>query len=38
MYDLWDMRFLKINRIDGEHPSVENYRHIKSFEIPKNLQ
>ena len=71
MYDLWDMKFLKINRIDGyrsfaftitvkvrpfigahntigidemtirigaEHPTVENFKHIQSFEIPKNLQ
>jgi len=71
LYDLWDIRFLKINRTDGyrsfaftitvevqpfigahntvgidemtiriggDHPIVENFKHIKSFPIPKYLQ
>ena len=71
LYDLWNMRFLRIDRlngyrgfaftitvevqpfigahntvgidemtirIEGESPTVENFKHIKSFPIPKNLQ
>jgi hypothetical protein len=71
MYDLWSMKFLRIERLDGyrsfaftiavevqpfigahntvgidemtikiegETPTIENFKHIKSFPIPKYLQ
>lgn len=71
LYDLWNMKFLQINRLNGyrsftftitvevrpfigahntigvdkmtirierENPTVENFKHIKSFPIPKHLQ
>jgi hypothetical protein len=71
LYDLWSMKFLRIDRpngyrtfvftitvevhpfigahntvgidemtikIEGENPTVENFKHIKSFPIPKYLQ
>jgi hypothetical protein len=71
MYDLWNMKFLNIQRlegyrsfaftirvevqpfigahntvgidemtirIEGDTPTVENFKHIKSFPIPKYLQ
>lgn len=70
MYDLWSMKFLRIDRpngyrsfaftitvevqpfigahntigidemtirIEGEIPTIENFKHIKSFPIPKHL-